>query len=137
MPVMDFGDALNLALREEMRRDPRVYCIGEDIVLGIPFGVTKGLIDEFGPERVLNAPISEAAIVGSAMGAAMTGLVPVVDMHFADFVTSTKSPLPEQPDRQRGGGVSRPGLTSTAKWHRWSLDDAAVLSAHERLEDAT
>ena len=70
MPVMDFGDALNLALREEMRRDPRVYCIGEDIVLGVPFGVTKGLIDEFGGDRVLNAPISEAAIVGSAMGAA-------------------------------------------------------------------
>ena len=54
---LDFGDALNLALREEMRRDPRVYCIGEDIVLGLPFGVTKGLIDEFGPDRVLNAPI--------------------------------------------------------------------------------
>jgi acetoin:2,6-dichlorophenolindophenol oxidoreductase subunit beta len=84
---LDFGDALNLALREEMRRDARVYCIGEDIVLGLPFGVTKGLIDEFGPERVLNAPISEAAIVGSAFGAAVTGLVPVVDMHFADFVT--------------------------------------------------
>ncbi len=62
MPVMDFGDALNLALREEMRRDPRVYCIGEDIVLGVPFGVTKGLIDEFGPERVLNAPISEGTL---------------------------------------------------------------------------
>ena len=71
MAVMDFGDALNLALREEMRRDPRVYCIGEDIVLGVPFGVTKGLIEEFGADRVLNAPISEAAIVGSAMGAAM------------------------------------------------------------------
>src|SRR5438105_15889660 len=84
---LDFGDALNLALREEMRRDPRVYCIGEDIVLGLPFGVTKGLIDEFGPDRVLNAPISEAAIVGSAFGAAVTGLVPVVDLQFADFVT--------------------------------------------------
>ena len=45
MARLDFGDALNLALREEMRRDPRVYCIGEDIVLGLPFGVTKGLID--------------------------------------------------------------------------------------------
>src|SRR5437763_1101866 len=59
---MDFGDALNKALREEMRRDPRVYCIGEDIVLGVPFGVTTGLCEEFGPARVLNAPISETAI---------------------------------------------------------------------------
>ena len=74
MARIDFGDALNLALREEMRRDPRVYCIGEDIVLGLPFGVTKGLVDEFGADRVLNAPISEAAIVGSSFGAAVTGL---------------------------------------------------------------
>src|SRR2546427_12595304 len=84
---MDFGDALNKALREEMRRDPRVFCIGEDIVLGVPFGVTKGLCEEVGPERVLNAPISEAAIVGSAVGAAMTGLVPLGDMRFPASVT--------------------------------------------------
>jgi pyruvate/2-oxoglutarate/acetoin dehydrogenase E1 component len=87
---MDFGDALNLALREEMRRDPRVYCIGEDIVLGVPFGVTKGLREEFGADRVLNAPISEAAIVGSAMGAAMTGLVPVVDMQVANQIAKSR-----------------------------------------------
>ena len=111
MPVMDFGDALGLALREEMRRDPRVYCIGEDIVLGVPFGVTRGLIDEFGPDRVLNAPISEAAIVGSAMGAAMTGLVPVVDMHFADFVTCAMDEVANQIAKSRymfGGQVDCP-----------------------------
>ena len=101
MAVMDFGDALNLALREEMRRDPRVYCIGEDIVLGVPFGVTKGLVEEFGADRVLNAPISEAAIVGSAMGAAMTGLVPVVDMHFADFVTCAMDEVANQIAKSR------------------------------------
>jgi len=109
--VMDFGDALNLALREEMRRDGRVFCIGEDIVLGVPFGVTKGLIDEFGAERVLNAPISEAAIVGSAMGAAMTGLVPVVDMHFADFVTCAMDEVANQIAKSRymfGGQVDCP-----------------------------
>jgi acetoin:2,6-dichlorophenolindophenol oxidoreductase subunit beta len=94
--LIDFGEALNLALREEMRRDPRVFCIGEDIVLGLPFGVTRGLIDEFGPDRVLNAPISEAAIVGSAFGAAATGLVPVVDMHFADFVTCAMDEVANQ-----------------------------------------
>ena len=111
MSVMDFGDALNKALREEMRRDPRVYCIGEDIVLGVPFGVTKGLIEEFGPERVLNAPISEAAIVGSAMGAAITGLVPVVDMHFADFVTCAMDEVANQIAKSRymfGGQIDCP-----------------------------
>jgi pyruvate dehydrogenase E1 component beta subunit len=94
-----------------MRRDPRVYCIGEDIVLGVPFGVTKGLIDEFGPDRVRNAPISEAAIVGSAMGAAMTGLVPVVDMHFADFVTCAMDEVANQIAKSRymfGGQIDCP-----------------------------
>jgi pyruvate dehydrogenase E1 component beta subunit len=108
---LDFGDALNLALREEMRRDPRVYCIGEDIVLGLPFGVTRGLVDEFGPERVLDAPISEAAIVGSAFGAAVTGLVPVVDMHFADFVTCAMDEVANQIAKSRymfGGQIDCP-----------------------------
>ena len=111
MAVMEYAAALNLALREEMRRDPRVYCIGEYIVLGVPFGVTRGLIDEFGPERVLDAPISEAAIVGSAMGAAMTGLVPVVDMHFADFVTCAMDEVANQIAKSRymfGGQVDCP-----------------------------
>ncbi|HEU5323906.1 MAG TPA: alpha-ketoacid dehydrogenase subunit beta [Methylomirabilota bacterium] len=108
---MDLGEALGLALREEMRRDARVYCIGEDIALGVPFGVTRGLVEEFGPGRVLNAPISEAAIVGSALGAAMTGLVPVVDMHFADFVTCAMDEVANQIAKSRymfGGQVDCP-----------------------------
>ncbi|MEK7446573.1 MAG: alpha-ketoacid dehydrogenase subunit beta, partial [candidate division NC10 bacterium] len=111
MPVMDFGDALNLALKEEMRRDGRVYCIGEDIVLGVPFGVTKGLAEEFGLARVRNAPISEAAIVGSSLGAAITGLVPVVDMHFADFVTCAMDEVVNQIAKSRymfGGQIACP-----------------------------
>ncbi len=111
MPAMDYGDALNLALREEMRRDPRVFVIGEDIVLGVPFGVTRGLADEFGLERVRNAPISEAAIVGAAMGAAVTGLVPVVDMHFADFVTCAMDEVANQIAKSRymfGGQIACP-----------------------------
>jgi len=111
MPLMDFGDALNLALKEEMRRDGRVYCIGEDIVLGVPFGVTKGLAEEFGLARVRNAPISEAAIVGSSLGAAMTGLVPVVDMHFADFVTCAMDEVVNQIAKSRymfGGQIACP-----------------------------
>ncbi len=111
MATLEYAAALNLALREEMRRDPRVYVIGEDIVLGVPFGVTKGLAEEFGPERVLNAPISEAAIVGSALGAAMTGLRPVVDMHFADFVTCAMDEVANQIAKSRymfGGQVDCP-----------------------------
>ena len=111
MPLMDFGDALNLALKEEMRRDGRVYCIGEDIVLGVPFGVTKGLAEEFGLARVRNAPISEAAIVGSSLGAAITGLVPVVDMHFADFVTCAMDEVVNQIAKSRymfGGQIACP-----------------------------
>ena len=109
--VVEYAEAVRLALRDEMRRDARVYCIGEDIVLGVPFGCTKGLVDEFGPARVLNAPISEAAIVGSAMGAAMTGLVPVVDMHFADFVTCAMDEVANQIAKSRymfGGQVDCP-----------------------------
>jgi pyruvate dehydrogenase E1 component beta subunit len=94
-----------------MRRDDRVYCIGEDIVLGVPFGATRGLVDEFGAARVLNAPISEAAIVGSAMGAAMTGMRPVVDMHFADFVTCAMDEVANQIAKSRymfGGQIDCP-----------------------------
>lgn len=111
MPVLELVEAVNLALREEMRRDARVFLIGEDIVLGVPFGATRGLADEFGPARVLNAPISEAAIVGAAMGAAMTGLVPVVDMHFADFVTCAMDEVVNQLAKSRymfGGQVTCP-----------------------------
>jgi pyruvate dehydrogenase E1 component beta subunit len=108
---LEYAEALTLALREEMRRDEHVYLIGEDIVLGLPFGVTRGLVDEFGPERVLNAPISEAAIVGSALGAAMAGLRPVVDMHFADFVTCAMDEVANQIAKSRymfGGQVDCP-----------------------------
>jgi pyruvate dehydrogenase E1 component beta subunit len=108
---LEYAEALTLALREEMRRDERIYLIGEDIALGLPFGVTRGLVEEFGPERVLNAPISEAAIVGSALGAAMAGLRPVVDMHFADFVTCAMDEVANQIAKSRymfGGQVDCP-----------------------------
>ncbi len=111
MPELEYAEALNLALREEMQRDPTVYLIGEDLVLGLPFGVTRGLANEFGAQRVLNAPISEAAIVGSALGAAMTGMRPVVDMHFADFVTCAMDEVANQIAKSRymfGGQVDCP-----------------------------
>lgn len=79
--------AINEALREEMRRDPKVLVMGQDVGrFGGAFLVTRGLIDEFGPERVRDMPISEAAIIGSAVGAAMLGYRPVAEMQYSDFV---------------------------------------------------
>ncbi len=80
-------EALREALREEMRRDKTVFCLGEDIgVYGGAFGVTRGLLDAFGPERVLDTPISEAGFTGVAIGAALAGSRPVVEIMFMDFI---------------------------------------------------
>jgi pyruvate dehydrogenase E1 component beta subunit len=84
---LTYAGALNLALAEEMRRDGRVWLMGQDIgVMGGVFGVTRGLLDEFGEERVRDTAIVETFIVGGAAGAAMTGTVPVVELQFADFL---------------------------------------------------
>ncbi|MEE4119001.1 MAG: alpha-ketoacid dehydrogenase subunit beta [Paracoccaceae bacterium] len=79
--------AVNEAIAEEMRRDPTVFLIGEDVAeAGTPFKVLAGLVDEFGPERVIDTPISEPGFVGMAVGAAMTGSRPIVDLMFGDFL---------------------------------------------------
>ncbi|HLF27340.1 MAG TPA: alpha-ketoacid dehydrogenase subunit beta [Anaerolineae bacterium] len=84
---LTFGEAIKEALAEELRRDPRVFMIGEDIAeAGTTFKVLTGLVDEFGPARVLDSPISEPGITGLAVGAAMVGMRPVVDIMFGDFV---------------------------------------------------
>ena len=80
-------EAITSTLAEAMRADPRVLVIGEDVAEGGPWGATAGLAEEFGAERVRNTPISEAAIAGIAVGAAQSGLVPVVEIMFIDFVT--------------------------------------------------
>jgi pyruvate dehydrogenase E1 component beta subunit len=83
-----FGQAIKEALAEEMRRDPRVFVIGEDVAeAGTVFKVLSGLVAEFGPQRVIDSPISEAGITGIGVGAAMTGMRPVVDIMFGDFIT--------------------------------------------------
>jgi pyruvate/2-oxoglutarate/acetoin dehydrogenase E1 component len=83
-----FAQAIREALAEEMRRDPRVFILGEDVAeAGTPFKVLTGLVEEFGKDRVIDTPISEAGITGLALGAAMTGLRPVVDIMFGDFIT--------------------------------------------------
>ncbi len=91
------GDAVREALSEEMRRDPTVLVLGEDIAeAGTVFKVLTGLVEEFGTERVLDTPISEPGFTGMAVGAAMTGLRPVVDIMFGDFVGLTMDQMVNQ-----------------------------------------
>src|ERR671933_1674438 len=85
---LTLAQAVNEALAEELRRDPTVYVIGEDVAeAGTPFKVLSGLVQEFGVERVVDSPISEPGFTGIAVGAAMTGMRPVVDIMFGDFLT--------------------------------------------------
>src|SRR5947199_6647996 len=85
---MTYIEAIREALQEEMRRDPKVFVLGEDVgPYGGAFGVTQGLYDEFGELRVVDTPISESAIVGISIGAAMRGYRPVAEMQFADFIS--------------------------------------------------
>ncbi|EFH87992.1 alpha-ketoacid dehydrogenase subunit beta [Ktedonobacter racemifer] len=82
------GQAIREALAEEMRRDPRVFIMGEDVAeAGTPFKVLSGLVEEFGPARVIDTPISEAGITGMGVGGAMTGMRPIIDIMFGDFIT--------------------------------------------------
>jgi pyruvate/2-oxoglutarate/acetoin dehydrogenase E1 component len=87
MPEQTFLEALRAGLHEEMSRDSAVYVLGEDVSLGGPFGVTKGLAEDFGTQRVVNTPISEGTVMGLAIGAATAGLRPVVEIMFIDFIT--------------------------------------------------
>ena len=97
MPELTFGQAINEALAEELRRDDSVFVVGEDVAeAGTPFKVLSGLVEEFGPERILDSPISEAGITGLAVGAAMTGMRPIVDIMFGDFLTLVMDQLANQ-----------------------------------------
>jgi pyruvate/2-oxoglutarate/acetoin dehydrogenase E1 component len=91
------GEAVREALAEEMRRDPRVFVMGEDVAeAGTAFKVLTGLVTEFGPDRVMDTPISEAGFTGIGVGAAMTGMRPVVDIMFGDFVGLTMDQMVNQ-----------------------------------------
>jgi 2-oxoisovalerate dehydrogenase E1 component beta subunit len=113
MAVLTYLDAISRALWEEMERDPAVFLLGEDIgVYGGAFKVTKGFLEHFGESRVIDTPLSEAAIVGAATGAALVGLRPVAEMQFADFVSCAFNQL----------------VTNTAKIHyRWHLPVPLVV----------
>jgi len=87
---MTLGHAIREALAEELRRDPRVFIMGEDVAeAGTPFKVLSGLVEEFGPARVIDSPISEAGITGMGVGSAMTGMRPIIDIMFGDFIALT------------------------------------------------
>jgi pyruvate/2-oxoglutarate/acetoin dehydrogenase E1 component len=112
MTEVRFGQAINRALIDAMTQDVSVVLFGEDVAeAGGPFGVTRGLLKKFGAERVRDTPISEATIVGAAVGAAMSGLRPVVEIMFMDFVTLAMDALVNQAAKARfmfGGQVSVP-----------------------------
>ena len=117
MPLISYSQAVRQALREEMQRDPKVFIIGEDVAgHGGAFGVTRGLLEEFGCERVINTPISEAAIAGSAVGAAVAGCRPVAEIMYMDFVTIAMDQIVNQAAKMRymfGGKARLPLVVRT------------------------
>jgi pyruvate dehydrogenase E1 component beta subunit len=133
---LTIAEALREAIREEMRRDERVFCLGEDI--GVPggfggaFTVTLGLSDEFGHERILDTPISELGIFGAAVGAAIAGMRPIVDVQYGDFLFLAMDQICNQAAKLRymsGGQISVPivmrapvGATARGAQHAQSLE---------------
>ena len=117
MSRMTYREAIRLALREELARDERVFVIGEDVgKFGGAMAVTKGLFDEFGGKRLVDTPISESAIVGAALGAALTGLVPVAEIMFIDFTGVCMDQIVNQVAKVRymlGGQVEVPLVIRT------------------------
>ncbi len=132
---LTYAEALREGLRQLMEEDEHVFLIGEDIgVYGGAFGVTAGLIDQFGPERVIDTPISEAGIAGACIGAALTGMRPIGEIQFMDFVTLSMEQLVLQAAKVRfmfGGKASVPMVlrmpggsgTGAAAQHSESLEN--------------
>lgn len=134
MREITYAQALKEAMSEEMRRDENIIFLGEDIgVYGGAFGVSRGMLEEFGEERIRDTPISELAITGCAAGAAMTGLRPIVEIMFSDFITLAMEQLVNQAAKNRfqfGGQASVPMVlrapggsgTGAAEQHSQSLE---------------
>jgi acetoin:2,6-dichlorophenolindophenol oxidoreductase subunit beta len=124
MPELSYREAVRDALSTVMRKDEDVFIMGEDIAeMGGSMGVTQGMLDEFGPERVRNTPISEAAIVGAGIGAAMQGMRPVVEIMYEDFLTLSAEQVINQAAKHRymsGGQVKVPLTIRTQGGAGWS-----------------
>ncbi|WP_270180035.1 alpha-ketoacid dehydrogenase subunit beta [Alkalihalobacillus sp. CinArs1] len=117
MRELTYLEAVREAMSQEMRENNDVFLLGEDIgVYGGAFGVTRGMIEEFGPERIRNTPISESAITGGAVGAALTGMRPILELQFSDFITIAMDQLTNQAAKLRymyGGKGSVPMVLRT------------------------
>jgi pyruvate dehydrogenase E1 component beta subunit len=124
MPELSYREAVRDALAAAMRQDDDVFIMGEDIAeMGGSMGVTQGLVQEFGPERVRNTPISEMAIVGAGIGAAMQGMRPVVEIMYEDFLTLSLEQIVNQAAKHRymsGGQVKVPLTIRTQGGAGWS-----------------
>src|SRR5919204_64269 len=124
MPELSYREAVRSALAEAMRRDPEVFIMGEDIAeMGGSMGVTQGLLAEFGPERVRNTPISETALAGAAIGAALQGMRPVAEIMYEDFLTLATEQIVNQAAKHRymsGGQVTVPVVFRTQGGAGWS-----------------
>src|SRR5438034_3932107 len=124
MPELSYREAVRDALSRAMREDEDVFIMGEDIAeMGGSMGVTAGLLDEFGPERIRNTPISEMAIVGAGIGAAMQGMRPVVEVMYEDFLTVSMEQIVNQAAKHRymsGGQLKVPLTIRTQGGAGWS-----------------
>jgi pyruvate dehydrogenase E1 component beta subunit len=124
MPTLSYREAVRDALAQAMRKDEDVFVMGEDIAeMGGSMGVTQGLLDEFGADRVRNTPISEMAIVGAGIGAAMQGMRPVVEIMYEDFLTLSLEQIVNQAAKHRymsGGQVTVPLTVRTQGGAGWS-----------------
>ncbi|MDK2981537.1 MAG: acetoin:2,6-dichlorophenolindophenol oxidoreductase subunit beta [Chloroflexota bacterium] len=135
MRELSYMEALREAMRQAMQKDDRVFLIGEDVgVYGGAFGVSAGLVDEFGPKRIIDTPISEAGITGALIGAAVTGMRPIGEMQFSDFVVLAMEQLVMQAAKMRfmfGGKAEVPFVmrlaggsgTGAAAQHSESLEN--------------
>lgn len=121
MATMSYAEAARLAVAQAMRADPTVWCVGEDLGRGGVFRQYAGLPEEFGPDRISDAPISEAAIMGAAFGAAMAGTRPIVEMRFADFALCATDELVNQIAKARFmfGGQSRAPMVIRKPMGMW------------------
>jgi len=134
MREIKYAEALREALAEEMRRDKRVFVYGEDVELGYAFTVCKGLIDEFGPERVRDTPICEQTIAGMAVGAAMMGMRPVAEIEFCDLLPMCMDQICNQAAKLRymsGGQLTFPLVIRSpgGKWGNFAAQHSQTLDA--------
>jgi acetoin:2,6-dichlorophenolindophenol oxidoreductase subunit beta len=124
MAELSYREAVRDAMSQAMRRDDDVFIMGEDIAeMGGSMGVTQGMLDEFGPERVRNTPISEMALAGAAIGAAMLGMRPIAEIMYEDFITLASEQIVNQAAKHRymsGGQLSVPVVFRTQGGAGWS-----------------